>query len=138
MAKDSRTFEVDRPIHEVYQRWLDYEGLVGLVPQIKEVRKTGENHSHWVVEALGVRVEWDAEVTAKEENRRIAWRSISGFENRGEVLFEPIGGEQTRVTVHVEYFPIDPAEQGALTRQVDAATEVAQEILESERSIAWQ
>src|SRR5690242_12074898 len=81
VPKDSKTFEVEKPVNEVYRQWMNYEQLAELAPLIKEVRKTGDRTSHWVVEAMGVRQEWDAEVTDMEENRRIAWRSTSGLEN---------------------------------------------------------
>jgi uncharacterized membrane protein len=133
VARDSRTFEVDRPVQEVFQRWVDYEGLAELVPQIKEVRRTSENRSHWVAEARGLRAEWEAEVTAREENRRIAWRSVSGFENAGEVLFDPIDANHTRVTVNFEYTPFGRGDEGTLTEEIDEAAEAAQEMLEHRR-----
>jgi uncharacterized membrane protein len=130
VARDSRTFEVDKPVQEVYQRWLNYENLAEFAPQIKEVRQTGKNRSHWVAEALGVRAEWEAEVTERLENRRIAWRSVSGFDNEGEVLFEPIDAHRTRVTVNFEYTPFSRGEEGTLAEQIDEAAETAQETLE--------
>lgn len=130
MARDSRTLEIDKPVEEVYQRWLNYENLADFAPQIKEVRQTSETRSHWVAEAMGVHVEWDAEVTAREENRRIAWQSVAGFENSGEVLFEPIGDNRTRVTVNFEYHPFSRGEEGKLAEEIDEAAESAEETLE--------
>jgi hypothetical protein len=131
MARDSRTIELDCPVTEAYQRWLDYEELDEIVPQLKDVRKTGEDTSHWVAETMGMQVEWEARVTSKEENRRIAWESISGFENRGEVLFEPIDERRTRVTVNVEYQPFDRGPDGRLTEQIDRAAEAVETGLET-------
>src|ERR1051326_993663 len=106
MPSDSRTLEVDKPVHEVYRQWLNYDGLADFAPFIKAVRKTGERTSHWVAEAMGIRQEWEAEVVDMEENRRLTWRSISGLENSGEVLFQPIGEQRTRVTVNFEVRPM--------------------------------
>lgn len=125
MARDSRTLEIDRPVEGVYQRWLNSENLAELAPQIKEVRRTSETGSHWVAEALGIRVEWDAEVTEREENRRIAWKSVSGFDNSGEVLFEPLGPNRTRVIVNFEYRPFSRGAEGTLHEQLDEAVEAA-------------
>jgi uncharacterized membrane protein len=132
VARDSRTFELDRPIHEVYRRWQSFEDLAELAPQIREVRQISDTRSHWVVEAMGVRAEWDAEVTEREENRRIAWRSVAGFQNSGEVLFEPLGESRTRVTVNFEYTPFSRGHEGTLEEQIEEATESAQETLEEE------
>jgi len=103
MPVANRSFEVGQPVHAVYERWLHYESLGEFAPQVKSVCRTGERTSRWVVESLGMRQEWDAEVTALEPDRRIAWRSIAGLEHHGEVLFAALGPERTRVTVSVEY-----------------------------------
>ncbi len=130
MPRESKTFEVDKPVHAVYRQWLNYEGLADFAPFIKEVRKTGDRTSHWVAEAMGIRQEWDAEVVDLEENRRMTWRSTSGLENSGEVRFEPIGDQQTRVTVNFEVRPMgglieDMAGKGietAANKELDQAT----------------
>jgi len=106
MPQDTKTFEIDKPVQDVYRQWLNYEDLADFAPFIKEVRKTGDRTSHWVAEAMGMRQEWDAEVTAMEENQRIAWRSTAGLENSGEVLFQPLGDQRTRVTVNFEVHPL--------------------------------
>ena len=124
MPEDSKTFEIEKPVHDVYQQWLNYENLADFAPFIKEVRKTGGRTSHWVAEAMGMRQEWDAEVTAMEENRRIAWQSTAGLENRGEVLFQPLGDRRTRVTVNFEVHPLGGVPDSLLgTAQEQAAHE---------------
>ena len=121
MPSVERTFEVNQPARAVYERWLHYESLAEFAPQVKSVCKTGERTSHWVVEALGVRQEWDAEVTEVQPERRIAWRSITGPAHRGEVLFEPLGPECTRVTVRVEYRLASPAPSEQLEAELAQA-----------------
>jgi uncharacterized membrane protein len=130
MPRDSKVFEVEQPVSQVYQRWLNFEGLGDMAPQLKEVRKTGERTSHWVAEAMGMRQEWDAETTATEENRRIAWQSTSGLQNSGEVLFEGLGPNTTRVTVNFEYH-LFGGKKDAVDDELDDATEEVQDKLEA-------
>lgn len=123
MLTNSKAFEVDKPVHEVYQKWLNYDGLADFAPFLKEVRKTGERTSHWVAESLGIRQEWDAEIVDMQENRRLSWRSTSGLENRGEVLFEPIHDDRTRVTVNFAVQPMGDSFEGTRRTEMERAVE---------------
>ena len=94
---------------ELYQFWHDFENLPRFMNHLESVRVTGERRSHWVAKApAGKTVEWDAETTADEPNRLIAWRSLEGsdVDNSGSVRFERTpGGRGTLVTVELEYDP---------------------------------
>jgi uncharacterized membrane protein len=50
-------------------------------------------------------VEWDAEITRMEPNKRIAWRSTDDGEVRtsGQVTFNSLPDAQTEVTVVLQY-----------------------------------
>ena len=76
---------------------------------LESVHVTGEGRSHWVAKAPGgTTVEWDAEITDDQPNRRIAWRSVEGadVQNAGSVRFEPApGGRGTVVNVELRYSP---------------------------------
>jgi len=102
-AEQVHSFEVNQLVEKVYARWRNYENLAEYTPQVRSVCRTGQKTSHWVVEALGIRCEWDAEVTADEPDRRIAWRSTAGLEIHGEVPFEPLGPDRTRVTARFDF-----------------------------------
>lgn len=112
MARHSKSIDIDAPVTEVYDRWSRWEQLNRYLPQIRDVQRTGADTLHWTVSLGGMDVEWDARVTAMEPNRRIAWESTSGFQNKGEVSFEELGPERTRVTVTAEYEPPLGASEG--------------------------
>jgi uncharacterized membrane protein len=103
MADDTRVFEVAQSAAELYQKWSRFEGLKDYSPSLKEICKTGDHSAHIVIEHLGECYEWDAEITQSEENCRLEWVSTSGLQNRGEVLFEPLGPNRTRITIHYVY-----------------------------------
>jgi uncharacterized membrane protein len=64
--------------------------------------------SHWVVNAPGGAVEWDAEITADLPNELIRWQSIGDADvvHRGEIRFEKARqGRGTELYVTIGYRP---------------------------------
>lgn len=132
MAKHSKSIEIDAPASEVYSRWSNWDNLAQYLPQIKSVRRTGPDTTHWIVSVSGMDVEWDARTTADEPGKRIAWESTSGFKNSGEVTFDALGNDRCKCTVTVDYEPPLGASEGlfGIGKKVD---EKLQEGLENVR-----
>jgi len=81
---------INRPRHEVYERWQRLEELPRDMRNLQSVKMTDERHSHWIAKGpLGRFVEWDAETTSQEQDTRIAWRSRpdAPVPNHGSVRF---------------------------------------------------
>jgi len=114
--------EVKAPIQQVYSRCGDFTYFPDFMSNVEEVRSLGGNRYHWVARIFGIRQEWDAEVTEREPQRRISWRSVSGAHNAGTVSFSPIGNDRTQVRAHFEYTP--PA--GGVGKTLDALTKATQ------------
>lgn len=101
---------VGKPTGQLYAIWRDLAGLPRLMTHLKSVEVLDDKRSRWTVQApapLGT-VSWEAELTADEPGRRIAWRSLPGaqIENSGEVLFRPAPGDRgTEVVVRLTYRP---------------------------------
>ena len=53
----------------------------------------------------GQRLEWTAEIVDQTPDTRVAWKSTQGTENAGAVLFEPLDGDRTRVTLRIDAEP---------------------------------
>lgn len=91
---------------EAHRAWGDFAALPTFMAHLDRVEVAGRR-SHWVATApFGRTVEWDAETTADEPGRRIAWRSLpdSDVETSGEVLFTPApNGRDTEVRVAMRY-----------------------------------
>lgn len=106
-----QAFLINRSPEDLYAFWRNFENLPGIMTHLKSVRTTEGGRSHWVAEApriAGGQVEWDAEITADEPNRRIAWRSLQGSEIdcTGEIRFSPAKGDRgTEVHVFMDYVP---------------------------------
>lgn len=102
---------VNRSPEELYRFWRDVENLPRIMTHLQTVRVIDDRRSHWVAKAprlAGGSVEWDAEITADEPNRRIAWRSLpsSQVETSGEIRFgKALGDRGTEVHVTMAYAP---------------------------------
>src|SRR5215510_10711227 len=95
-------------IADVYRLWANFEFFPRFMHDIKSVSMLDERTSHWVMKGpLGADIEWDAETTRREENQRIAWNSKdnSAVKTSGQVTFEPLGANETEVTVTLQYDP---------------------------------
>jgi len=105
----AQSITVGRRPEEVYGFWRRLENLPGFMSHLESVTETGSGQTHWRTRGPGgSSVEWDAEITADEPNRRISWRSLPGsaIENSGTVRFEAAtGGRGTVIRVELEYRP---------------------------------
>lgn len=102
-----KTITVAAPVDQVFQFWSHYENFPRFMSHVREVRKTDEGRSHWVVAGpAGVPVEWDTEVTAHVPNQVLAWRTVPGslVDHAGIVRFDAVPGG-TRVEVRMSYNP---------------------------------
>jgi len=105
----TESITVNLPPEEVYAYWRNLENLPRFMSHLESVESTGNRRSHWKARGpAGKTVEWDAETTADEPNKRISWRSLPGsdVDNRGTVFFETAtGGRGTRLRVEMGYDP---------------------------------
>ncbi len=83
---------------------------------IRSVQKRADGSTHWVMDGpLGKQVEWDAETTTLEPNKRIAWRSQEGsaIKTSGQVTFLDLDSRQTQVNLTIQW--VVPASKGGET-----------------------
>ena len=105
-----RTVTVQRSPDEAYRAWRDLESLPRLLPGfLVSVTPSGGGRTRWVVAGPGgLRASWEAELTADEPGRLIAWRSVPGasVDVAGSVRFDPAPGERgTEIKVILAYAP---------------------------------
>lgn len=107
MQTAERYIEIDAPVERVFDFFSEFENLPRWMDHIKRVDMRGRRYSHWVVDApFGREVEWDAETTIFQQDRRIAWRSVRGdIETQGEVTFERTNRNTTLMHVNLGYDP---------------------------------
>jgi uncharacterized membrane protein len=99
---------IDLPREELYARWRRLEDLPRYMGNLKEVRQTTEQRSHWVAEAPTGTVSWDAEITDDRPGERIAWRALPGsaVRHEGSITFaDAAGGRGTEVVAELAWEP---------------------------------
>jgi uncharacterized membrane protein len=106
-----QSYSINKPRGELYAFWRDFANLPRIMSHLESVQVLDDRTSHWVTTAprlAGGTVEWDAEITADEPNRRIAWQSLPDAEvnHRGSVEFQDAPGDRgTTVRVELDYRP---------------------------------
>ena len=109
----TKTIIVGASIDTAYETWANFENFPHFMKDVKSVTKTGDRMSHWVVAGpLGKTIEWDAETTRLDKNKRIAWNSkeTSDIKTSGQVTFNDLGKGQTEITVTLQW--VVPASKG--------------------------
>jgi uncharacterized membrane protein len=121
------SIEVQVPVSTAYNQWTQFEDFPRFMAGVKQVKQLDDTHLHWRTEIWGKEKEFDAEITDQVPDQRIAWRSTSGdAPNAGEVRFEPLGPDRTRVLLAMEYEPQGVVENvgdkmGAMTARVQTS-----------------
>jgi uncharacterized membrane protein len=105
MESIEKSIEVDAPVSAVYNQWTQFEEFPRFMEGVKEVRQLDDKRLHWVAEVAGKRKEWDAEIFEQVPDERIAWRSMGGAKNSGQVRFESAAGSGTKVCLKLNYDP---------------------------------
>ncbi len=100
---------IGKPADGLYALWRDLPNLPRLMSNVQSVEVLSDTHSKWTVKApLGQTVSWEAELTAQETGKRLAWQSLPGsvIDNSGEVVFRPAPGNRgTEVVARLTYKP---------------------------------
>lgn len=106
--KYERTIVINRPAHELYAYWRNFENLPRIMRHLKSVTELSDNRSHWVAEGpMGISVAWDAEILNEDPGRMIAWESLPGsaVDTAGSVHFDEKEGRGSEVRVSLKYNP---------------------------------
>lgn len=112
MAMIRQSVEVGVPLAAAYQQWIRFEEFPRFMEGVREVRQQDEGHLHWRAYRQGRLVEWDSEITERVTDQLIAWRDIGGPGNHGNVRFESLRQDLTRIELDMELAPQLPgAEQ---------------------------
>ncbi len=105
MASFNESIDVHVPVPEAYRLFSQFERFPTFMEGVEEVRREGGNRLYWRANIGGREEEWEARVTAEEPDTRIAWESVAGARNAGEVTFDKVDQDTTQVNLHVEYDP---------------------------------
>jgi uncharacterized membrane protein len=105
MAEVNESIEVNVPVTTAYNQWTQFEEFPQFMENVESVRQLDDARLSWVAEIGGQRHEWLAEITRQEPDRVVAWRSVDGKGTSGEVQFEPVGTDRTRIELTMTWEP---------------------------------
>ena len=109
MSEITRSIIVKANAETAYNTWANFENFPMFMKHVQSVTKTGNGTSHWEVKGpLGKTVEWDAEITRLEPNKRIAWSTKDrdgDVTTSGQVSFNAMPSGETQVTLIFHYVP---------------------------------
>lgn len=111
MGQYTHTLEVDRPVRTVYDQWTQFESFPEFMDGVTAVRQVDDTHTAWDVEIAGVERHFDATIVEQRPDERVAWTTTDGAYHAGEVRFEPVGADRTRVTLEMDFEPEGVAEK---------------------------
>lgn len=128
MAEVEKSIVVRAPLKDVYDQWTQFEKFPSFMEGIVEVRQLDPRTLRWRGRIGGVEREWEAEIVDQVPDTRIAWKSTSGPENAGAVLFAALPDGGTEVNLRMRYDPSGVLENvgeafGLMSHQVEGDLE---------------
>jgi uncharacterized membrane protein len=145
MSRSEHSIDLDVPVREAYDQWTQFEEFPEFMEGVVSVVQLDDKHLEWTAEIGGQRRTWTAEITDQTPDTRIAWKSTSGTDNAGAVLFAPRGDGGSTVTLRLDAEPEGIVENvgdklGFLDRRVQGDLERFREFLERRRvsTGAWR
>src|SRR5262245_25641012 len=128
LQRIEKSIQVKVPVRTAYDQWTQFEEFPRFLEGVESVKQLDDTRLRWVANIGGERKEWEARITEQIPDRQIAWRSDGGEFTSGVVSFQPLGSEETRVTVRVNYAPKGMTEKigdalGMVSRRVQGDLE---------------
>lgn len=108
MARFQESIEVNALIEACFDQWMRFEEFPRFMKHVKSVQRQGAGRWHWVVDGpMGKKLEWDAQMDGRKEDRLISWHTVSDPDVgvQGAVRFDEISPGRTRVTCTIQYEP---------------------------------
>ena len=145
MSRFEHVIDLEVPVREAYDQWTQFEQFPEFMEGVESVVQLDDQHLEWTAEIGGQRRTWTADITDQTPDTRIAWKSTSGADNAGAVLFTSTGPSSCRVTLRIDAEPEGVVEHvgdalGFLERRVKGDLERFKEFIEHRRvaSGAWR
>ena len=137
MPRFEDSIDVEVPVRVAYDQWTQFEEFPRFMDGVKRVAQLDDKTLEWTATVAGQDKVWTAEITDQTPETRVAWKSTTGAENAGAVLFKELGPDRTRVTLKMDADPEGVVETvganlGFLERRVKGDLERYKEFIESQ------
>jgi len=100
-----RWTDVAVPVNVAYDEWTKFDRFPQFMHRVLNVRRRGDDKVTWEEKIWFSKRQWEARITDRRKNDRIAWKTISGVQHYGVVSFHEIDDRLTRVMVTMEFEP---------------------------------
>ncbi len=144
MPTYEKSVDVAVPVREAYDQWTRFESFPEFMEGVDQVERHGDIGSHWVTSFGGARREFDAEITERRPDERIAWHTVGeGPSQAGLVTFHRLDPHTTRVRLQLDFQPEGLTERagaasGAVGRRLQGDLERFKEMIEARDDGAWR
>ncbi|MFD0531250.1 SRPBCC family protein [Kitasatospora arboriphila] len=103
MARVEQSVRVEVPVPVAYRQWARVEDFPLFFRGVLRVERAGSGLTRWTVRTGGAIREFDARVTERIEDERIAWASVTGdLRQSGVVTFHRVDGRRTTVMLQLD------------------------------------
>jgi uncharacterized membrane protein len=145
MSRITEHIEVDVPVRVAYDQWTQFESFPQFMEGIDRVVQADDTTLEWTATVAGKVKNWRAEITEQRPDEVVAWRSTEGAQNDGQVRFEALGPDRTRVETQLDVEPEGLVEKtgdalGVVERRVKSDLERFKEFIEArgQATGAWR
>jgi uncharacterized membrane protein len=105
MSTIVESIDIAVPVRTAYDQWTQFESFPRFMEGVKRVKQLSETTMEWTAEIGGVERSWQAEITEQVPDEKVAWRATRGAKNAGQVTFQPLGDQMTRITLQLDIEP---------------------------------
>jgi uncharacterized membrane protein len=97
--------EVDVPMRVAYDQWTQFESFPLFMEGVDRVIQLDDTTLEWTASIAGKVKHWRAEISEQRPDELVAWRSVEGAQNDGQVMFESVGPNRTLITLQLDVEP---------------------------------
>ena len=105
VSRITETIDVDVPVRAAYDQWTQFESFPEFMEGIDRVVQVDDTTLDWTATIAGQVKNWRAEITEQRPDELVAWRSTEGAQNDGQVRFESLGADRTRIETQLDVEP---------------------------------
>jgi uncharacterized membrane protein len=108
-----RWTDVAVPVDRAYEAWLEFDKYPKFMHRVLSAEQKGSDKVQFNEKIWFSKRQWEARITDKRENDRIAWKTTSGMSHKGIVSFHRLDDKLTRVMVDMDFEPTGMIEKMA-------------------------
>ncbi|HEX8345626.1 MAG TPA: SRPBCC family protein [Actinoplanes sp.] len=125
MSTVQQAIEVSAPLHTVYEQLATFESYPRFMTGVERVTQISDDRTHWVMDLDGRRREFDAQITERSLDQRVAWSTTEGPLLAETITLRPVGEARTQIVAQLEadvaqLMPSDRHGQESLDKRLKA------------------